>query len=68
MLGIKPNLFIIYSLFLGLFLGKIYGTTFGIIFGFLLDLFIGKRLGINSIVLGLSGYMRRNIYKKLFKR
>jgi hypothetical protein len=28
----------------------------------LLDLFIGKALGINAIVLGIAGLMRRSIY------
>ena len=53
--GIQPNLFIILVLFIGLFLGRRYGVLLGIIFGFLLDLFIGKRIGFNSIMLGISG-------------
>ena len=66
--GIKPNLFIILSLFIGLFLGKIYGTSLGVIFGVLIDLFIGKRIGINAISLGLAGFMRRSIFRKFFQR
>lgn len=66
--GIKPNLFIILVLFIGLFLGKIYGITLGIIFGMLLDLFIGKKLGINAMVLGFAGFLRRSFYKTIFKR
>ena len=58
--GIKPNLFIIFILFIGLFLGIIYGVSSGIIAGLLLDLFIGKRLGINLTVLGICGLLRRN--------
>ena len=53
--GIKPNLYIIFILFIGLFLGKIYGAVIGIIFGILLDFFIAKRIGINAIMLGISG-------------
>ena len=53
--GIQPNLFVILVLFIGLFLGRRYGVLLGIIFGFLLDLFIGKRIGFNSIMLGISG-------------
>ncbi len=60
--GVKPNLFIILSLIIGIFLGKIYGTSIGIVCGLLLDLFIGKVLGINAIILGIAGFMRRNIY------
>lgn len=53
--GIKPNLFIVFTLFLGLFLGKIYGLSLGLIFGILLDLFIGKRIGLNATMLGIVG-------------
>lgn len=60
--GVKPNLFIIFSLIIGIFIGKIYGTSIGIAFGLLLDLFIGKALGINAIILGMAGLMRRTIY------
>lgn len=62
--GVKPNLFIILSLFVGIFIGKIYGASVGITCGLLLDLFIGKVLGINAIVLGIAGFMRRCTYKK----
>ena len=60
--GVKPNLFIVFTLLIGIFIGKIYGASTGIIFGLLLDLFIGKALGINSIVLGIAGFMRRKFY------
>ena len=66
--GIKPNLFIIFILFIGLFLGKVYGITAGVIFGLLLDLFIGKKLGINGMILGFAGFLRRKFYKTIFKR
>ncbi len=59
--GIKPNLFIIYILFLGLFLGKAFGGSFGIFFGLILDFIIGKKIGINAIILGMTGIMRRSI-------
>jgi len=36
--------------------------SIGILFGLLLDLFIGKALGINAVVLGIAGLMRRNVY------
>lgn len=53
--GIKPNLFIILALFIGLFMGKIYGFSMGGIFGICLDLFIGKRIGLNAIMMGIAG-------------
>lgn len=50
-----PNLFIIYIIFIGLFCNKISGITYGIITGMLLDLFIGKKVGITAIMLGIIG-------------
>lgn len=53
--GVMPNLFIIFVLFIGLYLNKIAGITYGIIFGILLDLFIGKKVGISAIMLSIVG-------------
>lgn len=53
--GIEPNLFIIFTLFIGLYLGRTQGFSLGVIFGFLIDLFIGKRVGLNAIMLGVAG-------------
>ena len=53
--GIQPNLFIVFILSIGLFLGKICGFSLGIIFGICLALFIGKRIGLNAIMLGMAG-------------
>ncbi len=64
--GVKPNLFIILSLLVGIFIGKTYGISISIFLGLILDLFIGKVIGINAIVLGIAGFLRRNIYKKIF--
>lgn len=53
--GIKPNLFIVFELFIGLFLGKNVGFSSGIMFGICLDFFIGKRIGFNAIMLSIAG-------------
>lgn len=55
--SIKPNLFIIFVIFLGLFLGKEYGLTFGILLGLILDLFSSQIIGINAISLGAAGLL-----------
>ena len=47
--GVKPNLFIIFTLFIGLYAGRRYGAIFGAIFGFLIEL-----LGSNIIRDGMS--------------
>lgn len=50
--GVMPNLFVIFILFIGLYSNKITSITYGIITGLLLDLFIGKKVGITAIMLG----------------
>lgn len=65
--GVKPNLFIVLLLFIGLFIGKTYGTTIGIFLGLLLDMFTGKALGINAIVLGTAGFLG-GILEKSFSK
>ena len=65
--GVKPNLFIILSLFIGIFIGKIYGGVIGIIFGLFLDFFMGKAIGINAISLGTIGLLG-GIFTKSFSK
>ena len=55
--SIKPNLFVIYILFIGLFANKTMGTIYGLIVGLLLDFIIGIHIGINSIGLGIIGFV-----------
>lgn len=65
--GIKPNLIIIFVLFIGLFTNRMYGLTFGVIFGLLLDIFISKKIGVSAIMLGaiglLGGILDKNFSK-----
>ena len=53
--GVKPNLFVIYILFVGLFAGKKLGLVLGIILGFFIDIVIGRQIGISGIMLGIIG-------------
>lgn len=55
--GVMPNLFVILALFIGLFMGKIYGVILSAVFGIMLDLFIGDKIGITAIGLGIIGYL-----------
>lgn len=65
--GVKPNLFVILVLILGLFGGKHLGAIFGIVIGLLLDIFIGRQIGISAIILGfiglLGGFLDKNFSK-----
>ena len=62
-----PNLFVIFILFIGLFYNKIAGVTYGIGAGILLDLFIGRKVGISAIMLGLVGLIG-GIFDKNFSK
>ena len=52
-----PNLFVILILYIGLFTNRTLGLTYGVVLGILLDLFIGKKIGITAIMLGAVGIM-----------
>lgn len=55
--GIMPNLFVILVLYIGLFTNRTLGLTYGVVLGILLDLFIGRKIGITAIMLGAVGLM-----------
>lgn len=65
--GVKPNLFVIFIVFLGLFGGKYMGVISGVISGLLLDIFIGKSVGISAIMLGVVGIIARILDKNFSK-
>ena len=65
--GVMPNLYIIFVLFIGLYASKYMGVTYGVILGLLLDLFIGKNVGISAIMLGVIGIIG-TIFDKNFSK
>ena len=66
--GIKPNLFIIFILFISLFAGMKVGIPFGIIAGLFLDIVVGKNIGFTAIMFGfvgfIGGYFDKNFSKE----
>ncbi len=64
---IMPNLLVIYVLFIGLFYSKTAGVTYGIVFGLLTDLFIGRKVGISAIMLGIVGLIG-GVFDKNFSK
>jgi len=65
--GIKPNLFIIFILFIGLFAGKKLGIVFGIILGICLDILIGRTIGISAILFATIGFLGEHFDKNFSK-
>lgn len=65
--GVMPNLFIIYVLFIGLFYNRLSGVIYGTIFGLLLDFYIGKKIGISAVMLGIVGLFG-GIFDKNFSK
>lgn len=65
--GIKPNLFVVFVLCTGLFGGRIVGSLLGMIYGVFLDIWIGQKIGISGILLGIigfaGGYLDKNFSK-----
>ena len=65
--GIKPNLFIIFVLFLNLFCGKKIGISFSIFIGLFLDIVLGRNFGTYTImfsVISIFGlYLDKNFSK-----
>lgn len=55
--GIKPNLFVMYILFIGLFANQFLGISFGVICGLIIDLIYGKTIGVTAIMLCVIGYL-----------
>ena len=65
--GIKPNLFIIYILFIGLFGNRMIGVTYGIIIGAVLDIIFNEKVGANLIGLSIIGIIA-TIFNKNFSK
>ena len=66
--GVKPNLFVVFILFIGLFTTGKYAMVAGIICGIYLDLMYSQNIGITAImfcIVGfLGGYFDKNFSKE----
>lgn len=65
--GVKPNLFIIFVLFIGLFAGKKLGAILGVIFGLFIDIVIGRQIGISCLMFGIIGLLGEYLDKNFSK-
>ena len=65
--GVKPNLFVIYVLFIGLFGSRSMGIVYGSIIGILLDLIFEQKVGPNLFSLVLVGIIA-TLFDKNFSK
>lgn len=65
--GVKPNIFIIYILFIGLFGNRSMGIIYGSITGIFLDLIFKEKVGVNLLGLTLVGIIA-TVFDKNFSK
>lgn len=65
--GIMPNLFVIFVLFIGLFTNRVTGVTYGVTTGIIIDLVMGKQIGINAVGYGIIGFLAATFDKNFSK-
>lgn len=65
--GIKPNIFVIYVLFIGLFGNRIMGILYGSIIGIFLDLIFKEKIGANLLGFALIGIIA-TVFDKNFSK
>ena len=65
--GIRPNLFVIYILFIGLFGNKNMSIIYGSICGIILDLLFKQKIGANLVGLVMIGFIGTMFNKNFSK-
>ena len=65
--GVKPNIFVIYILFIGLFGNRSMGIIYGSIIGIFLDLIFKEKVGTNLFCLTLIGIIA-TLFDKNFSK
>lgn len=64
--GIQPNLFIVYTVITAFYCKKGEAAVLGGICGLLLDILIGRYMGINTILGILTAYVTAHLCEKVF--
>ena len=65
--GIMPNLFVVFTLFVGIFIGQRIGIAVGLFVGIVIDVIIGKQVGFTGIALGIVGHVGELLDKNFDK-
>ena len=65
--GIKPNLFVIFILFISLFAGMKVGIGFSVFLGLFLDLVLGKNIGTYTVMFSIIAFLGVRLDKNFSK-
>lgn len=65
--GIKPNLLVIFVLFIGLFANRTMGIAYGTGIGIVIDILVGHVIGIYAVTLGIIGFLAA-VFDKNFSK
>ena len=66
-LGIKPNLFLIYTIIISCLCDKKEGAIVSFIFGFILDFLIGTHLGLNAVLMLILSFVVCDFCKRYIR-
>ena len=65
--GIKPNLFVLLTLFIGIFLGGKTGAVLGFLIGLYTDFLFSGNIGVSAILFGIVGVAGSSLEKRFSK-
>ncbi len=65
--GVKPNLFLVYTVIVCFFCSKGEGAVIGAVFGFFLDIITGRLLGMNTVLGMLTGFFTAYLCERVFR-
>lgn len=63
--GIKPNLFLVYTVVVCCFCGRVEGGAIGFAAGFILDMLVGRIWGLNAVLGLILGFCIAHFYARI---
>ena len=66
--GVKPNLFLIYVTIASCYSSKKEGAILGFISGLILDLFIGRIIGLSAVLMMVLGFLVSNFFDAVLRK
>ncbi len=66
--GVKPNLFLVYTVIISCYCSKKEGAITGFFFGLVLDLFTGNAIGLNGCLMLLVAFFTASFCEKFIRK